>query len=54
MRPPVVKSPPRTHETADGQPDDFEADLNALDQVGPDKPRWPAHYRRSSAFRLEG
>lgn len=38
MPPPVVKSPPRTHETADGQPDDFEADLNALEQVGYDEP----------------
>jgi alpha-beta hydrolase superfamily lysophospholipase len=38
MPPPVVKSPPRTHETADGQPDDFAADLNALEQVGSDEP----------------
>jgi alpha-beta hydrolase superfamily lysophospholipase len=38
MPPPVVKSPPRTHETADGQPDDFGADLNALEQVGSDEP----------------
>jgi hypothetical protein len=36
--PPVVKSPPRTHETAAGQPDDFPDDLNALDQVGADEP----------------
>jgi alpha-beta hydrolase superfamily lysophospholipase len=38
MPPPVVKSPPRTHETADGPPDDFAADLNALEQVGSDEP----------------
>ncbi|MCP3707738.1 alpha/beta hydrolase [Paraburkholderia sp. CNPSo 3274] len=38
MPPPVVKSPPRAHETAAGQPDDFSDDLNALDQVGADEP----------------
>jgi len=36
--PPVAKSPPRTHETAAGQPDNFADDLNALDQVGADEP----------------
>ncbi|SMG53842.1 alpha/beta hydrolase [Paraburkholderia susongensis] len=38
MPPPVVKSPKRTHETAAGQPDDFEHDLNALEEVGSDEP----------------
>ncbi|MGF6416131.1 alpha/beta hydrolase [Paraburkholderia sp. MM5482-R1] len=38
MPPPVVKSPPRTHETADGSPDDFPENLNALEQVGSDEP----------------
>ncbi|WP_395061935.1 alpha/beta hydrolase [Paraburkholderia silvatlantica] len=38
MPPPVVKSPPRTHETAAGQPDDFPRDVNAFDQVGADEP----------------
>jgi len=38
MPPPVVKSPKRTHETADGQPDNFDDDLNALEQVGSDEP----------------
>jgi hypothetical protein len=37
MPPPVVKSPPRTHETADGPPDDFAADLKALEQAGADE-----------------
>ncbi|MEM5401042.1 hypothetical protein [Paraburkholderia unamae] len=36
--PPVVKSPPRTHETAAGTPDNFFDDLNALEQVGADEP----------------
>jgi alpha-beta hydrolase superfamily lysophospholipase len=38
MPPPVVKSPKHTHETADGHPDDFDEDLNALEQVGSDEP----------------
>ena len=36
--PPSAESPPRTHETAAGQPDNFSDDLNALDQVGADEP----------------
>ncbi|MCC8395641.1 alpha/beta hydrolase [Paraburkholderia sp. MMS20-SJTR3] len=35
---PVVKSPPRTHETADGQPDDFATQLNELEEAGSDEP----------------
>lgn len=38
MPTPVVKSAPRTHETAAGQLDGFPDDLNALEPVGGDEP----------------
>jgi alpha-beta hydrolase superfamily lysophospholipase len=36
--PPVVKSQPRTHETAAGPPGDISDDLNELEQVGAQEP----------------
>jgi len=38
MPTPVVKSTPRTHDTAAGQPDGFLDDLNALEPIGGDEP----------------
>ena len=38
MPTPVVKSAPRTHETAAGQLDGFPGDLNVLEPVGGEEP----------------